>query len=142
MTSTYIEPIEDAIVSQLTPLESSGLKIENRPAALSATPKARAIIYLSDQVGDKLSTSGTTQPDTLTFDISVELTDQRTHQKAYPFTEAIRNALNGYRLTANNGGIVRFVSNQYQSYQDGNGVYWRYLMKFSVDAMWVKPNRK
>lgn len=138
MPSTYIEPIEDAIATRLQSLENDGLKIDNSPSSGVARPSARALIYLSSIDADA-SQGKTSQTDSMSYEISLELTDQRSHQKAYPFIEGIRNLLSGHSI---NGHIVRFNGVQFQSTQDSDGIRWRYLLRFSLRSMWVAPNRK
>lgn len=139
MPSTYIGPIEDAIAQQLLSLQAQGLKIDNSPASGMATPSARALIYLNTIDPVNRPSSGGSQPHAMGFEISLEMTDQRTHQKAYPFIEGILDLLNGHRV---NGSIIRFDGSQFQSTADKDGIRWRYLLRFSLTTMWIDPRRR
>ena len=138
-TSTdLITVIENSIVGQLNCAEI-GARIDNDPRANQVNPKARVTVqFLEDDAVSRGDRSKSSQPLSLRFTITTELTDQRigSHQNAYPILAAIKQSLIGFQ--PEQGDRIRYVGTQRQDIPTESGIYWQYVTTISTNAIWAK----
>lgn len=133
-----LKRVEDAIADQLAPLVDDGLAIANRPSPQGPMPRARAIVFFSGEPSEPPGSivRPMSQKSGLEFTINLELTDQRTHQVAYPYIEEIKALLVGFRPAVEGVGAVYHQSTRYSAFEEGSGIRWRYEMQFSCNTLY------
>ncbi|WP_016949767.1 Gp37 family protein [Anabaena sp. PCC 7108] len=137
-----IDEIEKAIIERLEPLKAEKLRIEgfpDNPAELGKPVVIGQILvgYRKESLSKPstfVASAPIIQDWTLSFELSLQLKNLRSHTGAYPIMGKIRNLLTGYKppaiqkpLYQSEGGFV--------SIKEG---VWYYSMIFSVSLQFVK----
>ena len=133
-----ISIIENSVVNQLSCSEV-GARIDNDPRSNQANPKARVLIqFLGEDSATRGDRSKSPQPVSLSFTVTIDYTDQRlgSHQNVYPIISAIKSALIGFE--PERGDRIRYDGIQRQDIPTEQGIYWRYVMSISTNAVWSK----
>jgi hypothetical protein len=136
-----IDQIEKAIIERLAPLKTQKLRVEGFPD--NPDELGKPVVIGQVLVGYRKDTFS--KPPTfvesapiiqdwmLSFELSLQLKNLRSHTGAYPIMGKIRNLLTGYKpvvqkpLYQSEGGFV--------SIKDG---VWYYSMVFSLNLQFVK----
>ena len=131
-----LSEIENAIVQQIAQLEDYGLDILNTPKPPRVNHKGQALVYFSGSSDDRPGADGKTSKAELSFTINLQLADQRSHQKAYPFVMSVRQLLQGFRPEVGNTGRLFMKGVTYEAYNEGDRFAWVYNMIFSVQVLY------
>lgn len=135
-----IKEIEEAIVTQLTPLLNSGVAILNTPKDTSRVIQrcADLLVFYSGKSIDPPSgkQSKVIQKQTLNFAVNLRLVDLRTHTKAYPILEEIQSLLSGWTPPTTIEGLrLGFFYQTAEDYVSLEKGVWIYTQSYSIETL-------
>ena len=102
----------------------------NSPHRCKGNAKANALFYFTDQTGQEAGSC--TQNRDITLKVEIQACDQRSHQVAYPYIEAVDILLHDFEPKVGKTGKIKFSSVRYVPFETKNGVMWIYDMTFTL----------
>lgn len=135
--------IEDAIVSQLAPLQAANLfHLFNAPDTRNVlNPQAKAMIFFAGESfspPSPLVSFTLDNPVTLSHDsvlqwaIVLDLVNLQTHAKIYPLIEAVKLALSGFTPEVEGLSLGYLVPSSIDFVALHDGAAWKYRLMFSL----------